>query len=110
MSPFLESEVFPKETLKVKFVRVGGKIYFSDSEDMMGIVFEKHSVLAQKAGVTEQDDEDRPIVDDAGYMANHNGKFEFSESSMTCAIKSSTNRREETYSIAKDILGKDRVA
>ena len=109
MSPFLDSETRFDEFQAAKYVTVKNRIYYSDAKDEgMGVAREKHSTLAIHAGATEILN-DKPVVDDAGAIDFQGNRFSFFGSSSTCHVKNETVGKKITYSIAIELLGKDRV-
>jgi len=111
MSPFLEAETKLETAEDKRFITIGNRIYYSDSVEAADVVFEGHAKLAKKAGVTKVDENNRPVVDDGGYIEEINNKFAFGKSSITCKIKGNNvvAARNKTYAVAKSILGKDKV-
>jgi hypothetical protein len=110
MSPFLESDT-PLNSLKgAKYVTVGEKIYFSDEKDPMRILDEEHATLAEKAGAKDYDEMKRPLVEDGGIIYLIGGKFVFSYTTGSCKIKNPDSAKKITATLAKKILGEDKVA
>jgi hypothetical protein len=110
MSPFLESYTQLKNIRWVKYVTVGEKIYFSDEKNPMRILDEEHATLAEKAGVKDSDDRKRPLVEDGGIIYLIDGKVVFRDTTGSCKIKNPDSAKKITATLAKKILGEDKVA
>lgn len=97
------------EGQQAKFVTVNSNIYFSDATESMDMAMERHSTLAERAGAYSPPF-DKPIVDDGGIFEVVEGKIRFKDITGSCTIKDPQKAREITSSVAKKILGEDRVA
>ncbi len=106
--PSINKETEREGLNRVKFIRVGDVIYYSDNP------FAIHAEIADEYGVKEsarKGDRDYPIVDDAGIMQTKGGLLYFREETSSCQIRGNSNEaRQDTIRIAKGIFGDDKVA
>ena len=109
MSPFLEGNTLLDSLEGVKYVTFKGSIYYSDAIGETNIREEEHADLAERAGADTYDGMKRPIVDDGGHIIVKNGKIKFWDITGSCKTNDSTRAKEITVSIAKKILGEDKV-
>lgn len=102
MSPLIGPGTDFEEINKQRFVRVKKDIGYSDDP------FDNHARIAQKQFKLRTDP---PLIDDGGrFDYNFRSKtIDFIDETSSCKIKNRKNARKETYRIARENLGAERV-